>query len=70
RFPISFNVKVIVDEPTLEYRFFLWDKDDFSDDDFIGGFFFTPYTRGQDFPKQIEYRTSSYHIIFDVQYGF
>lgn len=53
-------------DPTATYNLSLYEDDDFSSDDFIGGINFTPYKPGTGFPYVIEISCGACVISFDL----
>lgn len=55
----EFNTPINIDNPTDQHVISLYDFDDFDADDFMGGFTFTPYTKGEMFPSKLTIKNST-----------
>lgn len=63
------NLPIEISDPFNEYELTLWDFDDTSADDFMGGIIFEPYLIGQRFPRTVELDAGGL-VAFDVTYRY
>lgn len=66
------SVNLNLNNPTDEYVIRLYDYDDFDADDYMAGYRFTPYFKGDKFPETIRLQGTNNSLIFflDAEYSF
>lgn len=69
---VLYTGSIVLDSPLNEYVLELYDYDSAADDDFMGGVKFVPYSKGNNFPDQLNLAPSNgpVHFKVDVNYNW
>lgn len=67
----SWNLNgVFIDDPTAVHLIGLWDKDDFGDDEYLGGIQFTPYWDNNGFPNPLKLSCSGCNTVWELEVNY